>query len=248
MCLAIERWFSIVKPLRYKYAFKKQRLLLYISIVWICSCCTQINELFHMQVHGHTCVKTIPPYGKRVSQFLTLFHILLTFFVPSIVTWVTFAHVWTKIRQRKPNHNRIRSNYELAKRRLLRMCAVTALVMTLCWFPAELFFILHELDALKVSHHFYQFCDVLAMSNASLNPWVYCLFNKQYRAAFFKIFRMPGIPINRLDIIHFTLDANELVPKGAPPVFLVNQRILPSRDKSCVISSVSGPRRSQEQL
>lgn len=154
MCLAIERWFSVVKPLKYKYAFKRGRLLLYIAIIWVFSCCTQINELFIMKPSNGICKKGNPPYSEKTEKILTLLHILATFFVPSIVTWVTFAHVWLHVRA-GINHRARLSNYERAKQKLIRMCALTALLLTVCWFPAEMFFILKEFSVVSLTLGFY---------------------------------------------------------------------------------------------
>lgn len=186
MCLAIERWFSVVKPLKYKYAFKRGRLLLYIAIIWAFSCFTQVNELFIMKTSHGICVKGFPPYNEKTEKILTLLHILATFFVPSIVTWVTFAHVWLHVRT--AIHHRARlSNYERAKRKLIRMCALTAFLLTVCWFPAEMFFILKEFKVVSLSLTFYQSTDMLAMSNSCFNPWVYFLYNQEYRRAFLSL-------------------------------------------------------------
>ena len=186
MCLAIERWFSVIKPLKYKYAFKRGRLLLYIAVIWAFSCFTQINELFIMKPSHGVCEKNRPPYSKKTEKVLILLHILATFFVPSIVTWVTFAHVWLHVR-RAIHHRRRLSNYERAKQKLIRMCALTAFLLTVCWFPAEMFFILREFNAVSLPFGFYQFTDMLAMSNSCFNPWVYYLYNKEYRKAFLSL-------------------------------------------------------------
>ena len=186
MCLAIERWFSVVKPLKYKYAFKRRRLLFYVAVIWAFSCFTQINELFMMKPSHGTCENNPLPYSEKTGQLLTLLHILATFFVPSIVTWITFAHVLLHVR-RAIHHRRRLSKYERSKRKLIHMCALTAFLLTVCWFPAEVFFILKEFDVVSLSFGFYQFTDVLAMSNSCLNPWVYYLYNREYRRAFLSL-------------------------------------------------------------
>ena len=187
MCLAMERWFSVVKPLKYKYAFKRGRLLLYIAIIWAFSCFTQINELFIMKISHGICVRSSPPYSVKTEKILTLMHILATFFVPSIVTWVTFAHVWLHVRSTTVHHRKRLSNYERAKQKLIHMCALTALLLTVCWFPAEIFFLLKEFNVVLLSFSFYQFTDMLAMSNSCFNPWVYFLYNREYRRAFLNL-------------------------------------------------------------
>lgn len=216
MCLAIERWFSVVKPLKYKYAFKRGRLLLYIAIIWAFSCFTQINELFIMKTSQGICVRSSPPYGVKTEKILTLLHILATFFVPSIVTWVTFAHVWLHVRSTMVYHRSRLSNYERAKQKLIRMCALTALLLTVCWFPAEMFFILKEFNVILLSLSFYQFTDMLAMSNSCFNPWVYFLYNREYRRAFLNLVTLK---MRKQDNRTFNL----LSTAKSPAVVLVRQ-------------------------
>ena len=218
MCLAIERWFSVVKPLRYKYAFKRGRILLYIAIIWAFSCFTQINELFIMKTSHGTCIKGLPPYSKEMAKILTLLHILATFFVPSVVTWVTFAQVWFHAR-RAIHHGTRLSNYERAKQKLIRMCALTAFLLTVCWFPAEMFFILKEFNVITLSLTFYQFTDMLAMSNSCFNPWVYFLYNQEYKRAFLSLF---SVKMRRPDNRTTTFKLGQTATKS-PSVILTRQ-------------------------
>lgn len=189
MCMAVERWYAVVKPMRYKATFRKRRLGLYVTIVWIFSCFTQINELFQMTSQGGHCTPIEPPYGRKISQMFTVFHIALTFYVPSIVTWITFTDVWLSMRKsRKISAHCCMTNYGVAKQRIVRMCAITAFVLTLCWFPAETFYILLTFKTLVLPFGFYQFTIVLAMFNSCVNPVVYCLSNQEYKRDFISLF------------------------------------------------------------
>lgn len=190
MCMAVERWYAVVKPMKYKVTFRKRRLALYIMIVWIFSCFTQINELFQKTSRGGQCTSVEPPYGKKTTQLLTLFHIAMTFYIPSIVTWVTFTDVCMSMhKNRRISAHCCMTNYGVAKQRIVRMCAITAFVLTLCWFPAETFFILLTFDTLVLPFQFYQFTIVLAMLNSCLNPVIYCLSNQEYRKDFISLFK-----------------------------------------------------------
>jgi hypothetical protein len=190
MCMAVERWYAVVKPMRYKVTFRKRRLGLYIFIVWLFSCTTQINELFQVKARDNHCKRTVPPYGMQISQILTLFHISVTFYIPSIVTWMTFTDVWMSMRRNgKISAHCVTNSFGVAKQRIVRMCAITAFLLTLCWFPAETFFILLTFKALVLPHSFYQFTIIMAMFNSCLNPVIYCLSNKEYRKDFLELFR-----------------------------------------------------------
>lgn len=189
MCMAVERWYAVVKPMKYKVTFRKRRLGFYIFIVWLFSCSTQINELFQVTARDNHCKRTTPPYSVEVSQIFTLFHISMTFYIPSIVTWMTFTDVWLSMRRsRKISAHNATNSFGVAKRRIVRMCAITAFLLTLCWFPAETFFILLTFKTLVLPHSFYQCTVILAMFNSCVNPVIYCLSNKEYRRDFLEMF------------------------------------------------------------
>ncbi|EDO48105.1 predicted protein [Nematostella vectensis] len=196
MCMAIERWYAVVRPVQYKVTFQTRRVCMYIATVWLFSCATQINELFQTKVRDSRCILAVPPYGAQIARILTVVHIGITFFLPVLVTWVTFAHVCSsmgKSRVSFQSHNKGNSAYYVTKKRLVRMCAMTALLLTLCWFPAEVFFILRQFDILVLPHGFYQFTDVLAMFNSCVNPAIYCLSNQEYRRDFLDLFRRDRV-------------------------------------------------------
>lgn len=185
MCLAIDRWYSIVKPIRYKTAFSKRRLYLYITLIWASAAITQINELFITAMEDGVCTFVTPFYGERTERILILLHVIITFYIPSIVTWITFGDIWSHMRQ--PNIRRHLNSHNKATKRLLRMCALAAFFLTLCWLPAETFFILYKFEILKLPFEFYLFTNILAISNSCLNPWIYCLSNREYRKEFFRL-------------------------------------------------------------
>jgi len=51
-CLAIERWYCILRPFKYKQHFTRKRLLLYILAISICSCYLQTTKFFRMEILG----------------------------------------------------------------------------------------------------------------------------------------------------------------------------------------------------
>lgn len=202
MCLAIDRWYSIVKPIRYKTAFSKRRLYLYITLIWTSAAITQINELFITKVEDGLCTFITPFYGAKAERILILFHVIITFYIPSIVTWMTFGHIWMHMRQ--PNIRRHLDNNKATKR-LLRMCALAAFFLTISWLPAETFFILYKFEILRLPFEFYLFTSILAMSNSCFNPWIYCLSNREYRREFIRLLCCMKTESSRINVKFFGL-------------------------------------------
>ena len=181
MFLAIDRWYSIIKPIMYKTTFSRRRLYFYITMIWIISCVSQINELFITVVEDGFCTFRIPFYGVEFERILILVHVTLTFYIPSIITWCSFAHI--KYHMNNPRFRRSINNVK-ATERLLRMCALAAFFLSICWLPTETFFITYKFDVLRLPFSVSLFLSVLAMFNSCVNPWIYCLSNKEYRKEF----------------------------------------------------------------
>lgn len=181
MFLAIDRWYSIIKPIMYKTTFSRRRLYYYITVIWIISCLTQINELFITFVKDGFCTFKPPFYGVELERILILVHVTLTFYIPSIITWCSFAHI--KYHMNKPRFRRSINNVK-ATERLLRMCALAAFFLSICWLPTETYFITYKFEVLELPFSVSLFLSVLAMFNSCVNPWIYCLSNKEYRKEF----------------------------------------------------------------
>ncbi|KAK3752224.1 hypothetical protein QZH41_012235 [Actinostola sp. cb2023] len=181
MCLAIDRWYSIVKPIKYKIAFGRRRLFGYIVLIWVTSAVTESLGFFITKLQNGRCMWDAPPYSENGQRMFLLVHVFVTFYIPSTVTWITFAHIWYRLSHVKVNahHRDVR-----AKKRLVRMCAMAAFFLTLCWFPTETFWVLFKFDVLKLPQIWYWLFNLFAMFNSCVSPWVYCLSNKQYRNEF----------------------------------------------------------------
>ncbi|XP_031574595.1 histamine H2 receptor-like [Actinia tenebrosa] len=184
MCLAIDRWYSVIKPIRYKIAFGKRRLLGYIALIWISSAFTEAIGLSITKLENGRCKWVDPPYDYNAERVFLLVHVMVTFYIPSIVTWVSFAQIWYNLSHTTINNQ----NHDIrAKKLLVRMCALAAFFLTLCWFPTETFFVLKKFNVLILPDIWYWVFNLLGMFNSCINPWVYCLSNKQYRREFQRI-------------------------------------------------------------
>ena len=222
MCLAIDRWYSTVRPIRYKTAFSKRRLFIYVAVIWTSAAITQVNELFISSMSDGYCKFITPPYGKNMERILIVLHVSVTFYIPSMVTWLTFGHIWQHIR--KPTVRRHINNNETTKR-LLRMCAMAALSLNLSWLPTETFFILYKFEILKLPFEFYLFTSVLAMANSCVNPWIYCLSNREYRREFVRLMHC----IKRNTVNPITNKILSLLPSRRPR-YSISQAVSSSTD------------------
>ena len=187
-CLAVERWYCVMRPMKYKIQFGRRRLIIYIVVSWIASCALQSHKFLKLKLSGNKCVPVDIPYGREGAQAFLAVYSFSTFVIPCFVTWLTFAH----IRFRAPVELNIKSSQserrEKQQKIVLRMCALTAVVFTLCWLPAQLSYTLTPFGITSVSSPFHKACNVVAFANSCINPFIYWYYHREYRKEFIRLF------------------------------------------------------------
>ena len=190
-CLAVERWFFLMKPSKYKANFNRRKIYKYLAFIWLTSMVTQGYKLFYVRYSKRTCsfipLSTIL-LNKHIETTVITAYVTITFFCPTLVTWVAFIHIYFRISKYttlKENRGR------RGRRALLRMCAITSLVLTVCWFPTEVCYIINQygFPVLNFGTPFREFTVLLALANSFVNPWIYAVSNRRYRHILTLFFR-----------------------------------------------------------
>ena len=179
--LALERWFSVIRPFRYKVFFAKKKLLIYVVCIFVLSAVLQIYKLFEVKFKDNRCVRD----RRSWRQVFVLCYAIGTFFLPSLITWASFIHIWYRIKSSPSLIGRTKQA-QVQERLLLRMCAITATVLTVCWLTTNLFFVFRSFH-ISSGQYGHKISLMFSMSNSIVNPWIYFLSNKEYRRAFLSI-------------------------------------------------------------
>ena len=179
--LALERWFSVLRPFRYKVFFSKKKLLIYLMVIFVLSFVLQIYRFFPVKFKNNRCMLV----SKPSQQVFVLCYVIGTFFLPSLITWASFIHIWYRIKS-SPSLIGRTEQAQAQERLLLRMCAITAIVLSVCWLPTQLFYVFMSFHVFLGRYGLF-ICLILSMSNSIVNPWIYFLSNKEYRRAFLSI-------------------------------------------------------------
>lgn len=181
MCLAVERWLALTKPWKYQTNFSGRKLYKYIAFIWLTSMIAQSYKFFYVKFSRRSCTFIpLPVVHKTVETAVITAYVSITFFFPTTITWAAFLHIYAKINKSKA----LKVNQgKREKRVLLRMCAITSLILTVCWFPTEVSYIINQygFPILNFGTPFREFTVSLALANSFINPWIYVVTNRRYR-------------------------------------------------------------------
>lgn len=180
VALALERWYSVVKPIDYKMKFTRKRIYVYIAIIWLVSGIANGSKPIKAKLNESSlrCTWSKISYPKEIfiPSYTTL-----TFFIPTAITWLSFLHV-ASVLKRSPAEQNVR--FRNTRKKLTRMCAIVAFLLTTCWLPNQVFYTLSAFDITKAETSLHHFTIVLAMFNSCVNPWICCFTNRDYKAGF----------------------------------------------------------------
>ena len=190
MCMAIERWYALAHPHKYKYVFTAKKALIYAVVMCAVTFVVFIPTFYptyaEVKESKVQCV-TKPIFGTIVAQraYIVLY-CTLSAFIPFVVITITYLHLkFFVIHQKKQSQRasmRRRQHLEII---LSRMSAVTALVLAVCIFPSQVTLILFNFDV--ISWDVVNLWSTMSTINSVVNPWIYCLTNRIYRMEFLRL-------------------------------------------------------------
>lgn len=188
-CLAVERWFALVKPCKHQATFSRRKIFKYLAFIWLTSMVAQSYKFFYVRFSRRSCCFIhLPTLDRRMETAVIAAYVSITFFLPTIITWVAFLHIYLKTSKSitlRENRGKQR------KRVLLRMAAITSLLLTVCWFPTEASYVINQygFPILDFGTPFRDFTVSLALANSFVNPWIYVVTNRKYRHILMMFFR-----------------------------------------------------------
>lgn len=190
--MAFSRWFSIIHPFKYRRALNQKHVCICLTIISFLEIAFSLRTLLAMSFASGKCQRSRYPSWstQEANTTFIIIYTLLTFFIPVITCWLMFGHIYLHLRRLKDDV----TSGALFKRRksLLRMCVVTAVIMTLCWTPSEIYLLISasglELSLSRgVRLQIHDITKTLGFLNSCVNPFIYCLTNRVYRKEFSKV-------------------------------------------------------------
>ncbi|KAL9950275.1 hypothetical protein ACROYT_G042752 [Oculina patagonica] len=184
-CMAMDRWLAVARPTKYKTILTKPRVNICVLCIWVLSVLLNTPHLFEMKAttgpdNKAECEWVVLTQGTT-RRVVAILEFCGKFFLPLLTTTVTMVSLNNHV---KSSPALFQTNRGKAGLRLLRMCMLTAIVLGVCWFPNQLYYMLFKYDITQLDTPMHHFTGVLCMFNSCVNPLIYCISNKTYRRHF----------------------------------------------------------------
>ncbi|XP_020904445.1 substance-P receptor isoform X1 [Exaiptasia diaphana] len=200
--IAFNRYFAIMFPLKTPLNAKKTKLV--ILLIWLCSCAITSPVLYAMRVkeqHGeYHCTEDWSPTfdNNQTPKYYTLALFTLMYVIPLCLITYLYSCVIHKVWIRHVPGNVTQANQRLedvAKRRVLKMLITVVIAFALCWLPFHIYLIMvnfyYGINSCDISPMILFLGLLLGHSNSAINPWIYFIFNKDYRRNLKDLCRVP---------------------------------------------------------
>ena len=105
------------------------------------------------------CVTKKAPYGEEGTRAFVVTYSLIAFYIPCFLTWFIFAFIAFNLAS--SYHENASETERKAQKALVRMCAIAAVALTVCGFPAQTIYLLSPFGITKIGSPLHRGFNVL---------------------------------------------------------------------------------------
>lgn len=221
--ISIDRFLAITKPFEYQSRMTKRVGFSLIAFVWVYAMLWGVLSLVNWEGGSQSNIK-VRTIGRRScaknDKIYYTTAMAVAFFLPLLIVIVTYSCVFRvaftqakAVASLDPNKGKRRILREL---KATKTISVVIGVFIVCWLPAFILIVMSHwcsacFESFQKSPTLAQvvtipFISVLPVMNSSLNPLIYTVFNKEFRAAFSRMLcrRREASRNNALDEVSVT--------------------------------------------
>ena len=181
--ISIDRCLVILRPHDFRTIRTKKRFKIALVISWALPVIYGVLRL---------------TVSKKATSYFTVVAVGLCY----IVIILCYALIIMKVRKQgsatlkriRGSQGRRMASEHMVERRVTVTIAIVVVIFTICWFP------LLYLRSAFAEENFgvaYNWARTLALSNSSMNPWIYCFRIAEFREAYRRLLRCQWKPVCR---------------------------------------------------
>lgn len=221
--ISIDRFLAITKPFEYQSRMTKRVGFSLIAFVWVYAMLWGVLSLVNWEGGSQSNIEVSTIGGRSCAKNDKIYYttaMAVAFFLPLLIVIVTYSCVFRvaftqakAVASLDPNKGKRRILREL---KATKTISVVIGVFIVCWLPAFILIVMSFwcsvcFESFQKSPTLAQvvtipFISVLPVMNSSLNPLIYTVFNKEFRAAFSRMLcrRREASRNNALDEVSVT--------------------------------------------
>ncbi|RDD43165.1 Rhodopsin, GQ-coupled [Trichoplax sp. H2] len=194
--LSIERLYMVVQPRYYKKLFTSSNVNMMIAGLIVLGLIIAMANPFQSRYEPYVkkpC-KWVPlTKNEQINTILYTVIFVMQFLLPSTIISTCYTIIACKIRKISimdvsMTHSIKSVNNRRVKRQVTLMIFAASIILIICWLPNQIYFLLVQLKVVETLTSIHLLTKILVIANSSLNPFVYVIFNKNYRKLMMQIF------------------------------------------------------------
>lgn len=202
LIIALDRRFMITMPYRYPLIMSRKRAILISLCVWVYAHMWSWSSAYSWTSKPTMTISTANQRCVNLNRNFLITFLVLIYFVPLSIMGVVYGHILKiarrqarGIKQQELSGNLKESRKCARERKATKTLAIIYGAFVVCWLPNCIIAISSTLCPkcfieLRLNHPalfkiiLVVFVEVLPPLNSTMNPFIYAIFNKQFRSAF----------------------------------------------------------------
>ena len=186
--MAVNRYFRIVRPAKYRRFFTKKKTTIMIFVSWFYSMCIPLPYFiggFKMVFHPSKFLCYLQIERREFTVYGEIAYVA----IPTCVIFYCYMRIFKTVRSHNNNFQPSRtatSTVNVEEIKVARTLFLILVFFNLCWTPVLLVDII---DTVSFPREVYVTYSFLATLNSALNPLLYGVLNKNFRKEYLKILR-----------------------------------------------------------
>lgn len=191
-----DRFVAIVFPFKPRMEFRSAGIIL--ALIWLSALGVMAPLVYAMRVQANSqgyevCIEDWSPVfdAATAPRNYTVVLFVSLYLTPLLTMAVLYSIIGWKLWKRKRLGEQVNSvdPAQAAKKKVIKMLITVVLLFAACWLPLYIyqfivFFALHKLPCFDSNFVFYFISLFLSHANSAINPFLYALFNRNYREGF----------------------------------------------------------------